>query len=162
MQRKKKLKGAAIASNWDHSYADKKFREKKTPVATYALAAFTLAFIFAFAGHYMGQNASARTAPAAEDEFADLLAPASTAILRKGSLLTSPEVQQFEAELAIATQEILASRKSDFLIDESLFEDPLGDGRTLVSAPATGDLEDSNSRSAASRSRSSWRSANSA
>src|SRR5688572_8904273 len=90
----------------------------------------------------MGQNASARSAPAA-DEFADLMAPATTAILRKGSLLTSPEVQQFEAELALATQEILASRKSDFLVDESLFEDPLGDGRILVSAPATGDLEDS-------------------
>lgn len=142
MQRKKKLKGA-IASNWDRSYADENIREKKTPVATYALAAFTLAFIFAFAGHYMGQNASARTAPAAEDEFADLLAPATTAILHKGSLLTSPEVQQFEAELALATQEILASGKSDFLVDESLIQDPLSEGRILASAPASGDLEDS-------------------
>jgi hypothetical protein len=141
VQRKKKLEDA-IASDWDHSYADENRSERKTPVVTYALAAFTLAFVFAFAGHYMGQNASARSAPAA-DEFADLMAPATTAILRKGSLLTSPEVQQFEAELAIATQEILASRKSDFLVDESLFEDPLGDGRILVSAPATGDLEDS-------------------
>ena len=141
MQRKKKLEDA-IASDWDHSYADENRSERKTPVVTYALAAFSLAFVFAFAGHYMGQNASARSAPAA-DEFADLLAPATTAILHKGSLLTSPEVQQFEAELALATQEILASRKSDFLVDESLFEDPLGDGRMLVSAPATGDLEDS-------------------
>lgn len=141
MQRKKKLEDA-IASEWDHSYADENRSERKTPVVTYALAAFALAFVFAFAGHYMGQNASARSAPAA-DEFADLMAPATTAILRKGSLLTSPEVQQFEAELALATQEILASRKSDFLVDESLFEDPLGDGRMLVSAPATGDLEDS-------------------
>jgi hypothetical protein len=91
----------------------------------------------------MGQNASARTTPAAEDEFADLLAPATTAILRKGSLLTSPEVEKFEAELALATQEILASGKSDFLIDESLIQDPLGEGRVLVSAPATGDLGDS-------------------
>jgi hypothetical protein len=141
VQRKKKFQDT-IASDRDHSYADENRRERKTPVVTYALVAFTLAFVFAFAGHYMGQNASARSAPAA-DEFADLLAPATTAILRKGSLLTSPEVQQFEAELAIATQEILASRKSDFLTDESLFEDPLGDGRMLVSAPATGDLEDS-------------------
>jgi hypothetical protein len=141
VQKRKKLEDA-IASDWDHSYADENRRERKTPVVTYALAAFSLAFVFAFAGHYMGQNASARSAPAA-DEFADMMAPATTAILRKGSLLTSPEVQQFEAELAIATQEILASRKSDFLIDESLFEDPLGEGRMLVSAPATGDLEDS-------------------
>lgn len=142
MQRRKKFEDAT-ASDWDASFAEQIVREKKTPVATYALAAFTLAFIFAFAGHYMGQNASARTAPAAEDEFADLLAPATTVILRKGSLLTSPEVEKFEAELALATQEILASGKSDFLVDESFMEDPLGEGRMLVSAPATGDLEDS-------------------
>lgn len=142
MQRRKKFEDAT-ASDWDASFAERIVREKKTPVATYALAAFTLAFIFAFAGHYMGQNASARTAPAAEDEFADLLAPATTVILRKGSLLTSPEVEKFEAELALATQEILASGKSDFLVDESFMEDPLGEGRMLVSAPATGDLEDS-------------------
>jgi spore germination cell wall hydrolase CwlJ-like protein len=132
----------AFASDWDHSYADENLREHKTSVVTYAVAAFALAFAFAFAGHYMGQNASARTAENV-DEFADFLAPATTAILRKGSLLTSPEVQQFEAELAIATQEIIASGKSDFLADESLVQDPMEEGRMLVSAPATGDLEDS-------------------
>jgi hypothetical protein len=126
----------AFACEWDDPYTDEP-RESKAPVATYVIAGFTLAAVFAFAGHYMGQNASARTATIAPAEVSEILSPASTAIFGKGSLLASPEARDLERELAIATQEILASGKSDFLIDESLVQDPIGEGRALAVVPAS-------------------------
>jgi hypothetical protein len=140
VQSRKQLADAQ-ASHWRiDPYAEKPASGRRTPVVTCAVAAFALAFAFAFAGLYMGQNASARTASGDADELDALLAPATTSILRKTSLLTSPEVRQLEAELAMATQEI-ASGKSDFLVDESLVQDPSGEGRVLISAPATGELD---------------------
>jgi hypothetical protein len=125
----------ARVGDWDDPYADE-LREKKPSVITYVVAGFTLAMAVAFAGHYMGQNASARTAPAQMQDFADLVSPATTAILRKSSLLTSPEARDLETELAIATQEIIASRKSDFLLEDSLIQDPMAEGRNLLATPA--------------------------
>jgi hypothetical protein len=130
----------AFIGDWDDPYTDE-LREKKPPVVTYILAGFTLALAFAFAGNYLGQNASARTAPVSTQDFAELMSPATTSILRKGSLLTSPEVRDLETELAIATQEIIASRKSDFLVDDSLIQDPSGEGRNLVAIPASIELD---------------------
>jgi hypothetical protein len=130
----------AFIGDWDDPYTDE-LREKKPPVVTYILAGFTLALAFAFAGNYLGRNASARTTPVSTQDFAELMLPATTSILRKGSLLTSPEVRDLETELAIATQEIIASRKSDFLVDDSLIQDPSGEGRNLVAIPASIELD---------------------
>lgn len=138
MQSKKQRHGA-FAGDWDDPYTDEA-REGKTPVVTYALAGFTLAVVFAFAGHYMGQNAAARTAPAAPAEFFDLASPA-TPVLGKGSLLASPAAHDLEKELELATQEIIAAGKSDFLVDDSFIGDPVGEGRLLVSLPSTWKLD---------------------
>jgi spore germination cell wall hydrolase CwlJ-like protein len=137
---KKELAGAYAPHRPIDPYAEKPASGRKTPIVPCAVAAFALAFAFAFAGLYMGQNASARTASLGTDEFDAFLTPATTSILRKTSLLTSPEVRQLEAELAMATQEI-ASGKSDFLVDESLVQDPSAEGRVLISAPTTGELD---------------------
>lgn len=136
----RKQRHSAIAGDWDDPYTDEA-RESRTPVVTYVLAGFTLALIFAFAGHYMGQNAAARTAPAAPAEFSDLVSPVATSILGKGSLLPTPAHHDLEKELELATQEIIAAGKSDFLVDDSLIGDPVGEGRLLVSLPSTWKLD---------------------
>jgi hypothetical protein len=140
----RKQRQDAFACDWDDPCTDE-VRERKTPVVAYAVAAFTLALVFAFAGNYMGQNASARTAPGGQPlepgDLSDLLSPATSSILGKGSLLASPSAGSLERELAIATQEIIASRKSDFMIDDSFIEDPATEGRLLVSTPPASELD---------------------
>jgi hypothetical protein len=142
VQGNKQRKGA-FARVWDDPCADE-IRERNVPVATYVMAGFTLAVAFAFAGHHMGQNASARTASSASVEFADLVSPATTSILRKGSLLASPAQRDLETELAIATQEIIASGKSDFLLDNSFMQDPVAEGRALATTPISLGLDNFN------------------
>jgi hypothetical protein len=137
----KKQDRDAFAGDWDDPYTEEA-DGGKTPVATYVVAGITLAVVFAFAGHYMGQNAAARTAPTAPAEFFDLVSPATTAIVGKSSLLSSPAAHDLAKELEIATQEIIASGKSDFLVDDSLIADPIGEARLLVSTPSSWKLDD--------------------
>jgi hypothetical protein len=120
--------------------------ERKAPILAYSIAGFTLAMIFAFAGHYMGQNAVARTAPVSTTEFTDLISPATTSITGKGSLLAISATRDLEIP-EFDDQQIIASHKSDFLVDESFIGDPLQDrtdglGRLLVNAPSSSDLDD--------------------
>jgi len=135
----------AFADEWDDLYTDEA-PERKAPIVAYSLAGFTLALIFAFAGHYMGQNAVARTAPVSTAEFTDLISPATTSIIGKGSLLAISATRDLEIP-EFDDQQIIASNKSDFLIDESFIGDPLQDrtdglGRLLVNAPSSSDLDD--------------------
>jgi hypothetical protein len=139
----KKQRQGAFARVWDDPYADE-IRDRTSHIATYVLAGFTLAVAFAFAGHYMGQNASARTALPTSVEFTDLASPATTSILRKGSLLASPAQRDLETELAIAAQEIIASGKSDFLLDSSFMQDPVAEGRALATTPISLGLDNFN------------------
>ena len=135
----------AFADEWDDLYTDEA-PERKAPILAYSLAGFTLALIFAFAGHYMGQNAVARTAPVSTAEFTDLISPATSSITGKGSLLAISATRDLEI-LEFDDQQIIASHKSDFLVDESFIGDPLQDrtdglGRLLVNAPSSSDLDD--------------------
>jgi hypothetical protein len=135
----------AFADEWDDLYTDES-PERKAPVLAYSIAGFTLALIFAFAGHYMGQNAAARTAPVATAEFTDLISPATTSITGKGSLLAISATRELEI-IDFDDQQIIASSKSDSLLDESFIGDPLEDqpdglGRLLVNAPSSSDLDD--------------------
>jgi hypothetical protein len=144
MQRKEQHHHA-FADAWDDLYTDEA-PERKAPVLVYSIAGFTLALIFAFAGHYMGQNAVARTAPVSTAEFTDLISPATTSITGKSSLLAISATRDLEI-LDFDDQQIIASSKSDFLVDESFIGDPLQDrtdglGRLLVNAPSSSDLDD--------------------
>jgi len=71
---------------------------------------------FAFAGHYMGQNAVAHNA-VPDEPLAEVIAPAST-IVSKGSLL--PEGSTFEiVNLAVLTrQTVVENGKSDFVSND--------------------------------------------
>jgi hypothetical protein len=94
----------------------------------------------------MGQNAVARTAPVSTAEFTDLISPATTSITGKGSLLAISASRDLDI-LEFDDQQIIASHKSDFLVDESFIGDPLQDrtdglGRLLVNAPSSSDLDD--------------------
>jgi hypothetical protein len=140
VQRERQRAGA-IAGGWDDPYADD-VRDGRASLTTYILAGLALAAAFAAAGHYMGQNAAARTAPQSQAEFADLISPATTSILGKSSLLTSTRSARLQKELEIATQEIIASGKSDFLIDDSLIENSPTEHRMLVNLPSDLQLGD--------------------
>jgi hypothetical protein len=135
----------AFADEWDDLYTDE-VPERKAPILAYSIAGFTLALIFAFAGHYMGQNAVARTAPVSTTEFTDLISPATTSITGKGSLLAISATRDLEIP-EFDDQQNIATHKTDFLVDESFIGDPLQDrtdglGRLLVNAPSSSDLDD--------------------
>ena len=143
MQRKTR----AAEDHWIDPYADEA-PARRNPVVGYALAGATLVAAFAIAGNYMGQNAVARTAPYSQDEIADLVSPATTSIVGKGSLLVSSlELQATRLSLA-RDQEIVGARKSDFLGDDSFLaptaEETYGrKGSLAVSTPSGWQLESS-------------------
>ncbi|HUR42945.1 MAG TPA: cell wall hydrolase [Aestuariivirga sp.] len=98
-------------------YPDDDLAERGNVIREYgpfAFGGFMLVLAFAFAGHYMGQNAIAHNA--VPDERLDaVIAPAST-IFAKGSLL--PEGNTFEIiNLTVATkQTVVETGKGDILV----------------------------------------------
>jgi len=143
MQREQKRHD--FVNSWDDLYTEEA-PESRAPVLPYLIAGFTLAIIFAFAAYYMGQSAVARTAPLASAEFNDLILPATTLITGKGSLLAVSATRDLEI-IDLPDQQMMASNKSDFLVEESFIGDPLqgqpdGLGRLLVNAPSSSDLDD--------------------
>ena len=142
MQRPKR----AVEQEWIDPYADEA-PARKNPLVGYVFAGLTLVAAFGFAGNYMGQNAVARTAPYSQDEIADLVSPATTSIVGKGSLLVS-SLELEATRLSIEKgQEILGTSKGDYLGDsfvEGTADETLGkNGPLLVSTPSSWQLESS-------------------
>jgi hypothetical protein len=68
---------------------------------------------FAFAGHYMGQNAVARGLPP-DEKLADVVSPATT-IIAKGSLLPADSSLDLAALPLDREQEVMSLSKSDYV-----------------------------------------------
>jgi spore germination cell wall hydrolase CwlJ-like protein len=79
----------------------------------YVLGGMFLVAAFAFAGHYMGQNAIARGLPA-DDKLADVVSPGTT-IIAKGSLLPSDTLLDLASLPLAREQEVMSLSKSDYV-----------------------------------------------
>ena len=86
---------------------------------------------FAFAGHYMGQNAVARSLPA-EAELADIVSPATT-ILAKGSLIPADTSLDLVSIPLTSEQEVMSAAKEDYVNPDPGQIDP----DTIVIEPAS-------------------------
>lgn len=87
---------------------------------------------FAFAGHYVGNMASARTLPAGEWSMVSMPAPA---IIGKASLLSEPAVIGVTRDAPMAEPIILVSVKSDILIDHTVLGRSDQLTRLIISPP---------------------------
>jgi Cell Wall Hydrolase len=91
--------------------------EEPKPLLSYAPYVFGGAMLFAafaFAGHQMGQNASAHNL-AQDDKWADLVAPSSH-FVTKGALMPTAEVEL----RSIAHQTVMSGGKAAFLNDDPM------------------------------------------
>jgi spore germination cell wall hydrolase CwlJ-like protein len=89
-------------------------------VVAFGVAGVALAATFAVTGHYLGQQANARTV-VPETKWADVVSPAPT-IVRKGSLLNEPVISEFKIQLAALPPQVMASGKSDFVLPREIIE----------------------------------------
>ena len=106
-----------------------------TEVASFSLAGMVLVGAFVFAGHYMGENASAHTA--ATVEWDDVVSPAQP-MSAKGSLLTESTRLEIAVSPTLRQQEVAAAAKSDFVIDEIVPAQPADERiARLAALPAT-------------------------
>ncbi|MDP9138291.1 MAG: cell wall hydrolase, partial [Pseudomonadota bacterium] len=110
-----------VESGWDEPYTDDAV-PARTSVIGYALAGLTLFAAFGVAGNYLGNNAVAHTAAPTTIDFDDLVSPATSSILGKGSLLDGAAVHL--ASLG-PDQETQTSGKGDYqsagLIEQPVF-----------------------------------------
>ncbi len=100
---------------WSNQYRDHGVREKRSALTEYGPMAFggiVLVMAFAFAGHYMGQNAVAHNAEPGE-MLESVTAPSSN-ILAKGSLM--PEAVDLRTvSRTTAVQSVTTDGKGDFI-----------------------------------------------
>jgi hypothetical protein len=110
--------------------------------APYVVGGAMLFTAFAFAGHQMGQNASAHNL-AQDDKWADLVAPSSH-FVSKGSLMPSAEVEL----RAVSHQTVMSGGKAAFLDEDPMADiastSSLAPARTVKSAMAILDRGKSN------------------
>ena len=110
---------------------------------SFALGGIALVASVVFAGHYMGENASARGLPG--HQWADVVSP-STTIMRKSSLIDEASVLDSGTIINMPVQQVSVSGKGDFLIDRSLITGPKGDLarlENLIVSPPVWKLEQS-------------------
>ncbi len=93
-----------------------------------------LAATFAVTGHYLGQQANARTIMP-ETTWADVVSPAPT-IVRKRSLLNEPVTSEIKLQLAALPPQVMASGKSDFVLPREIIE-PQAEAKGLDRVIAT-------------------------
>lgn len=117
------------------SYASRGSRWGIAEYVPYVFGGTMLVAAFAFAGHYMGQNASAHNL-SQNEQWADVISP-STAIFSKGSLL--PADTSFEIiNLKKADQQQVASLgKSDYIEEVPVVAAPKPAAETLIEKPRT-------------------------
>jgi spore germination cell wall hydrolase CwlJ-like protein len=112
-------------------------QEKRSALAEYGPMAFggmVLVMAFAFAGHYMGQNAVAHNADPT-DVLESVSAPASN-LLAKGSLMPDQLRRESLSNRSYGAQIVNASGKGDFIENE-----PEAEEETVVIVPAAIDLK---------------------
>ena len=124
-------------------------REKKrarphwSKTVSFGLGGICLVAGVAFAGHYMGKNASARGLPTGK--WADVVSP-STTIMRKSSLLGNLSLDELKSYNKPTVQTVKVSAKGGYLIDQSLITgqtDQLARLKSLIVSPPTWKLEKS-------------------
>jgi hypothetical protein len=127
-----------IDVGWEEPYADD--GTPRSSVLGYALAGLTLFAAFGVAGNYFGNNAIAHTAAATTIDFDELVSPATSAILGKGSMLEGATVRLVSLG---DDQQTLTTGKGDFL-DVGLVRGPVaGDPLTTSLSPSIAKLEHS-------------------
>ncbi len=110
---------------------------------SFGLGGICLVAGVAFAGHYMGQSASAHGMPGGK--WADVVSP-STTIMRKSSLLGNMSITELKALNKPTVQTVKVSAKGGYLIDQSLITgrtDQLARLKSLIVSPPTWKLEQS-------------------
>ena len=100
---------------------------------------------FAVAGNYLGHNAKASAAPGVQ--WTNSVTPAS-AIASKASLLSEASLLGGDASPSILEQTVMASAKSDYLVDRSIVANAPEDDKALplgrlAATPAVWKLEKS-------------------
>lgn len=132
---KKTARRAGPARSRD--YQEFAIQEKRGALSEYGPMAFggmVLVMAFAFAGHYMGQSAVAHNAD--PGDVLESVAPPSSNILAKGSLM--PQAVSLAAlnKPAYGSQRVVAEGKSDFVETQ-----PVAEEEPVVIVPAAVDLK---------------------
>ncbi len=122
---------------------DKSSAAHWSKTVSFGLGGICLVAGVAFAGHYMGQSASAHGMPG--DKWADVVSP-STTIMRKSSLLGNMSIDELKMLNKPTVQTVKVSAKGGYLVDQSLITgrtDQLARLKTLIVSPPTWKLEQS-------------------
>lgn len=101
---------------WSNEYRDYGVRQKRSALAEYGPMAFggiVLVMAFAFAGHYMGQNAVAHNAE--PGEMLEAVTGPTSNILAKGSLMPETTDLRTVTRTSIAVQSVSTDGKGDFI-----------------------------------------------
>ena len=101
---------------WSNEYRDYSVRQKRNALAEYGPMIFggiVLVMAFAFAGHYMGQNAVAHNAE--PGEMLEAVTGPTSNILAKGSLMPEPLNVRTVSRTSIAVQSVAVDGKGDFI-----------------------------------------------
>ena len=129
----------------------KKATTNWSKMVSFGLGGICLVAGVAFAGHYMGQNASAHGLTSGlptsfpSGKWADVVSPSST-IMRKSSLLGNMSIDEIKALSKPTVQTVKASAKGQYLVDHSLITgrtDRLARLQNLIVSPPTWKLEQS-------------------
>jgi hypothetical protein len=112
----------------------------RTSVVGYALAGLALFAAFGIVGNYLGSNAVAHTAAATTVDFDELVSPATSSILGKGSLLDGAVVHLISVS---SGQETFTSGKGDYQGAGLAQEVTAGDLLTGSRTPSIAKLENS-------------------
>ena len=113
-------------------------------VLSYVLGGISLVAAFAFAGHYMGQNAVARSLP--EFELQAVEASPVSSISTKGSMLEMPfQLEALPVSVRHDEQMVQLATKGDFFIEETILprEDETPRLANLPVTPPAWKLEES-------------------
>jgi spore germination cell wall hydrolase CwlJ-like protein len=97
----------------DKNFALRNERRGIAEFVPYVFGGTMLVAAFAFAGHYMGQNASAHNLTQ-DDQWADVVSP-STTIFSKGSLLPTDTSFEIVNLRSFEKQEVASLGKADFI-----------------------------------------------
>src|SRR5437868_3602072 len=80
----------------------------------YFFGGMMLVAAFAFAGHYMGENAVARGLPA-DETSSGIVSPATTTIIAKASLLPTDTALDLASLPLTSQQEVMSTAKADYV-----------------------------------------------
>ncbi|MFO1035150.1 MAG: cell wall hydrolase [Hyphomicrobiales bacterium] len=123
--------------SWDEQAFFEDEEEPKSAVAEYmpiVLGGLMLVAAFAFAGNYVGRNASAHTAVAAAVEFPAV--PQTTSLASKSSLLAADDTMSTVAVKSLRRQSVLLEGKGDLFLPDAGAAQPVPEPNTKSVAEA--------------------------